>query len=104
MSITQYELDSLSANIEEQAYLRSVLKERVKVFDVEAKEYAAKTNNVSLDTYYHLSFDDWMVVKKIHEQRQEEAFQACIAAGIPSKMPFNKFPLFLELMNLENGK
>lgn len=56
--------EEFELNQEEYNAIKEFIKQRTLIFDVSGKEHTAKFFGLPLETYYHYSFEDWMIAKQ----------------------------------------
>lgn len=81
--------------------LEALKKHRAMIYQVEAKEAAAKAFGKPIDYYYHYSFDKWSVISRKYQAKMEKVMAECHRLGIPSDMPYSQFPHFKKQMGLK---
>lgn len=64
------------AKVQEMSEVKEQLKQRSMIYQVEAKEWFASFLSLPLNTFYHISCDEWLKLTKIYIQFQYEAEKA----------------------------
>jgi hypothetical protein len=84
--------------LERKHELEQILKARSMIYQVDAKEEAARAFNHPLDYYYHFEFNRWMQVQRRFKRKQSLVILECLRLGIPSDMPYIEFPHYRKRM------
>jgi hypothetical protein len=73
------QFDQLLALMELNAALKARVKALCMIFDVEAKQDVALDLGLPIDAFYHLSFDEWIKIKRAYLASLDEQGDDCAA-------------------------
>jgi hypothetical protein len=80
--------------------LERAIKARSMIYQVHAKEEAARAFDKPLDAYYHLPYTEWAKISRKFVRKQNRVMAECRRLGIPGDMPYSDFPHYRKKMGL----
>ena len=81
--------------------LRTELKARSAIYQIDAKESAARAFNRPLNHFYHWPYRHWVKVDRMYTAKMQRVMNECRHQGIPGNMPWGQFPYFRQQMGLD---
>ena len=81
--------------------LEKIQKARAMIFQVDAKEEAARAFRKPFNAFYHMPYARWAKVSRLLVRKRDRVIKKCLELGMPSSMTPSEFPYYREQMGLD---